>query len=564
MGVTMSVMDIEGFTNQSLQKQLSRNEKADDILEGVDMKDHKIVLDAIKENGNSLWKNVEEKSKDGDKKLKKRTLFRKILEDTVNGNKIVEEVLNTYIKKTTENENDANYGIEIDFSGLAPGDPHKGQMQTTCINELLELRAKAKGTKEADIYSDLLKHPLLASLITLKWEKVQKIFCMKLLIFVAFVILYSVFLCCILVTAPEAGSKNKTRLIVECESGILDDCELIEDETKPSITQEQDSSTTLGSTVVSMFGEINKDGITAIQIMLVILIAILVLVELCKAYTIGLQYFQEMENYIEWSTIICAFITVTERELNDKTHDVVRGLSAIGICLAYLELIFLTGRYPFKWCDFGIMFYRILTRLLRYVFALLLIIIGHAFAFTVNMHSLDAFKSPWKSFVTTLTRSLGEFGGETLYNSIKDDENTTRVFAMIILVSLIFFGTITMINLFIAVIITDLEDLQRETFTQNLINMAHAAITAESALSRLPGCYLRGLMTENRILCLHALCPEEICEQGKVPENFEQIIADVKKKIAGGCFSVKRVEGKKKNSQNENNRVLTVKLPQSV
>ena len=139
--------------NPSLEKQLSRNEKADDILEGVDMKDHKSVLNAIKENGNCLWKNVEEKSKDGDKKFKKRTFFRKILEDTVNGNKIVEEVLNTYIKKTTENENDANYGIEIDFSGLAQGDPQKEQMQTTCINELLELRAKAKGTKEADIYS---------------------------------------------------------------------------------------------------------------------------------------------------------------------------------------------------------------------------------------------------------------------------------------------------------------------------------------------------------------------------------------------------------------------------
>ena len=254
---------------------------------------------------------------------------------------------------------------------------------------------------------DLLKHPLLASLITLKWEKVQKIFCMKLLIFVAFVILYSVFLCCILVTAPDAGSENKTRLIVECESGI-DDCVLTVNQTEPNINQEQDSSTTFASTVVRMIGDINKDGITAIQIMLGILIAILVLWELCKANTIGLQYFQEMENYIEWSTIICAFITVIVRELGDKTNDVVRGLSAIGICLAYLELIFLTGRYPFKWCDFGIMFYRILTRLLRYVFALLLIIIGHAFAFTVNMHSLDAFKSPWKSFVTTLTRSNGK------------------------------------------------------------------------------------------------------------------------------------------------------------
>ena len=121
---------------------------------------------------------------------------------------------------------------------------------------------------------------------------------------------------------------------------------------------------------------------------------------------------------------------------------------------------------------------------------------------------------------------------------------------MIILVSLILFGTITMINLFIAVIITDLNDLQRETFTQNLINMAQAAITAESAL---PGYYLQGLMTEKRITwCLHDLCPKEICGK-KAPENFDQIIAVIKEKIAEDCFSVKRDEDKKKNSQNENN-----------
>ena len=134
-------------------------------------------------------------------------------------------------------------------------------------------------------------------------------------------------------------------------------------------------------------------------------------------------------------------------------------------------------------------------------------------------------------------RSLGEFGGETLYDSIKDDD-ITRAFAMIILVSLIFFGTITMINLFIAVIISDLNDLQNETFTQNLINMAHATITAESAL---PNYFLRGLRTENRItLCLHDLRPEEICELGKVPENFKQIIVDIKEKIAKGCIKCQK------------------------
>ena len=153
-----------------------------------------------------------------------------------------------------------------------------------------------------------------------------------------------------------------------------------------------------------MIGNINEEGVTVIKILLGILTGILAVEELFQAYTIGLHYFQEMENYIEWMTIICAFITVGQEKINTDTSEIARGFSAIGICLAYLELIFLFGRYPFQWCDFGIMFYRILIRLLRYVFALFLIIVGHAFAFTVNMHSVDAFKSPWKSYVTTLTR----------------------------------------------------------------------------------------------------------------------------------------------------------------
>ena len=110
-----------------------------------------------------------------------------------------------------------------------------------------------------------------------------------------------------------------------------------------------------------------------------------------------------------------------------------------------------------------------------------------------------------------------------------------------------------MINLFIAVIIDDLKDLQNETHTQNLINMAHAANTAESVLSRFLPCFFQRFMTNNRItLCLHDLCPKEICKK-KVPENFKQIIADIKEKIAKDCFSVMKDEDKKKNSQSENN-----------
>ena len=66
-------------------------------------------------------------------------------------------------------------------------------------------------------------------------------------------------------------------------------------------------------------------------------------------------------------------------------------------------------------------------------------------------------------------------------------------------------------------------------------------------------------MTKNKItLCLHDLCPEAICEKEQVPENFKQIITDIKSKIAKGCITVKKEEDKKKNSQNENNNSFDI------
>ena len=67
------------------------------------------------------------------------------------------------------------------------------------------------------------------------------------------------------------------------------------------------------------------------------------------------------------------------------------------------------------------------------------------------------------------------------------------------------------------------------------------------------------MMTKNKItLCLHDLCPEAICEKEQVPENFKQIVTDIKKKIAEGCITVKKEEGTKKNSQKENNNSVDI------
>ena len=69
---------------------------------------------------------------------------------------------------------------------------------------------------------------------------------------------------------------------------------------------------------------------------------------------------------------------------------------------------------------------------------------------------------------------------------------------MLVLVSLILFGTITMINLFTAVIISDLNNLEKDVFVQNLSNMAQCAILAEAIL---PNKLLKGFIFK-KMFCL--------------------------------------------------------------
>ena len=145
---------------------------------------------------------------------------------------------------------------------------------------------------------------------------------------------------------------------------------------------------------------------------------------------------------------------------------VTRGIAALGICAAWLELIFLVGRYPFRGGDFSIMFYNIIKTLVRYVIAMFLMIIGFAFAFmVVNYgHDQESFENPIKSSIMTLTMALGEFNFDDFYNTFKED-STSRGFAMLLLVLLILFGTITMVNLFIAVIISNISQLRGDVYT---------------------------------------------------------------------------------------------------
>ena len=254
------------------------------------------------------------------------------------------------------------------------------------------------------------------------------------------------------------------------------------------------------------------------------------MIAIYQASKLKMQYLQELENYIECFVLISALVTMIFKETilhESKEAAIVRGVTAVGICSAWLQLIFIIGRYPFSGGDFSIMFYNIIKKIARYLIIMILMIIGFAFAFMVvnYRHEQESFQNPIKSLMMTFTMALGEFEFVDMYNDFGED-SISRGFAMVLLVILILFGTITMVNLFIAVIISDITQLHADVYTQNLINMAHCSILVEELL---PACILRRMKLESKVtICVHNICTKE-CTGILLPDSLNPVLEELRK-----------------------------------
>ena len=80
------------------------------------------------------------------------------------------------------------------------------------------------------------------------------------------------------------------------------------------------------------------------------------------------------------------------------------------------------------------------------------------------------FQNPGKSFLKIIVMILGEFEFDTLYQESSDEDSLTLIFTMTLLIGLIVFGSLIMINLIIAIIVSDIQSLAKAAKQQVLIN----------------------------------------------------------------------------------------------
>merc|ERR1712062_123114 len=93
-------------------------------------------------------------------------------------------------------------------------------------------------------------------------------------------------------------------------------------------------------------------------------------------------------------------------------------------------------------------------------------------------------------------------------------------------VFMIFSGTIVMINLFVAVIISDTKRLEYEVFKEKLFFMAEGS---EFIKDLLPIKWQSGLKVQSSItFCVHKICGQT-CKEERVPESIARIVPELQK-----------------------------------
>ena len=105
------------------------------------------------------------------------------MEKVVNGTEVIESALNSCILATTESSNSIDFAIKIDFLKLFG---RKTKRQCCVIEEILDL------TSNFDSARELVKHPVIAAFIWAKWEKTKKYYYLHTLLYMAFLLFYSV------------------------------------------------------------------------------------------------------------------------------------------------------------------------------------------------------------------------------------------------------------------------------------------------------------------------------------------------------------------------------------
>ena len=249
------------------------------------------------------------------RKKKKKTVLNALLDDVINGYKILSKCLDDLITRTTDNPDSETFALRINFEGLIE------TSSTKQCGHLIEIFNKSKSGTEKDF--PIIRHPVIALFIWKKWRMAIWFFLINAVLYIIFLSIYTWMI--LWIFSNDKGNGN-----VE---GNPDSVGFIV--YRSPIT---DSGFKPGRTCRSAYYDFGYS-----RMPMIISVTLLSLWEIMQMIRLGRRYFKEIENYIEIFVFSTAILLIQDVQ-SCLDNDFRRGIIAFGISLGWVELVFLTGR----------------------------------------------------------------------------------------------------------------------------------------------------------------------------------------------------------------------------
>lgn len=355
---------------------------------------------------------------------------------------ILEKHLDSCLSST--NERTEEYEIIMDYKNLVPHNTECGAsddyFEQRRRRSSLRRAGNACSETEALLYiaenktlRPLLKHPILASFLHLKYLRIRHVLYLNFLLYLLFFCALVLFVWVITGEAPEPEIEEKhTR-------NLSDQQEQTDDMTK------------------------NWDNHPLLSCLLACSLLYLVIRESLQFVSSPLNYIVSPENWLEVGLI---GLTVS------LLLGCGREIGALAILLSTWELVILMAQHPRMSTDIE-MFKRVTVNFTKFLFLYIFLIVAFAFAFYVLFKGNDNFPNPIGSLFKTVIMLTGELDSGDLPFTIYP------VLSRIVFIGFIFLIVIILLNLLNGLAVNDTQEILAEAELVCLVSRARLVAYAE-------------------------------------------------------------------------------------
>ncbi|XP_011629718.2 LOW QUALITY PROTEIN: uncharacterized protein LOC105422151 [Pogonomyrmex barbatus] len=304
---------------------------------------------------------------------------------------------------------------------------------------------------------DLLSHPLVMAFLHLKWEKIRKLYLLRILLYTMTVICMTTYVL--------------TALAYKCYN-----------------YNDANSSKICGSKRASAF--LFRRPIIEVEWYLALVLTCITIPRKIfgfMVYKSAIQYFSSIDNVLDGVVIVSVF--VTSFVYTGRTYDWQNYVGAFAVLCAWTNLMLMVGQLP-AFGTYVAMFTHIQFEFAKLLLAYSGLLIGFTVSFCVIFAGEPAFDNPFTGLIKVLAMMAGELDFEGLINQV-DDEPTGGPFVIyhplsvcsqILFTLFIVFVTVILMNLLVGIAVHDIQGLRNHAGLTKLVRQTKMILFTEMVL----------------------------------------------------------------------------------